>query len=114
MLCCFICFFFFSSRRRHTRLQGDWSSDVCSSDLHGFVSNLGEQDFEVYENGVPQHIRLFRNEDIPVTVGLVVDQSTSMRPKLEEVSAAARSFVRYSNRDDEMFVVNFNEIVSLG
>src|SRR5256885_10936285 len=28
------CNFFFSSRRRHTRLQGDWSSDVCSSDLH--------------------------------------------------------------------------------
>src|ERR1022692_5005950 len=80
----------------------------------GFISNLGAQDFEVFENGVPQHIRLFRNEDIPVTVGLVVDQSTSMRPKLEEVSAAARSFVRSSNRDDEMFVVNFNEIVSLG
>src|ERR1022692_3480265 len=30
-------FFFFSSRRRHTRLQGDWSSDVCSSDLYGFA-----------------------------------------------------------------------------
>ena len=80
----------------------------------GFVSNLGEQDFEVYENGVPQRIRLFRNEDIPVTVGLVVDHSTTMRPKLAEVSAAARTFVRSSNREDEMFVVNFNEIVSLG
>lgn len=80
----------------------------------GFVSNLGERDFEVYENGVPQHIRLFRSEDIPVTVGLVVDQSTSMLPKLAEVSAAARTFVRSSNRDDEMFVVNFHEIVSLG
>jgi VWFA-related protein len=80
----------------------------------GFVSNLDEQDFAVYENGVPQHIRLFRNEDIPVTVGLVVDRSTSMRPKLAEVSAAARSFVRSSNRDDELFVVNFNEKVSLG
>ena len=63
---------------------------------------------------VPQPIRLFRNEDIPVTVGLVVDQSTSMRPKLVEVIAAARAFVRSSNRDDEMFVVNFNEKVSLG
>ena len=80
----------------------------------GFVSNLGEQDFEVYENGRPQHIRLFRNEDIPVTVGLVVDRSTSMRPKLAEVSAAARAFVRSSNRDDEMFIVDFNEKVSLG
>ena len=80
----------------------------------GFVSNLGEQDFEVYEDGVPQRIRLFRNEDIPVTVGLVVDHSTTMRPKLAEVTAAARTFVRSSNPEDEMFVVNFNETVSLG
>jgi VWFA-related protein len=80
----------------------------------GFVSNLGERDFEVYENGVSQRIQLFRNEDIPVSVGLVVDHSTTMRPKLAEVSAATRTFVRSSNREDEMFVVNFNEAVSLG
>jgi Ca-activated chloride channel family protein len=80
----------------------------------GFVSNLGERDFEVYENGVSQRIQLFRNEDVPVTVGLVVDHSTTMRPKLAEVSAAARTFVRSSNREDEMFVVNFNEKASLG
>ena len=80
----------------------------------GFVSDLGERDFEVYEDGVPQSIRLFSNEDVPVTVGLVVDHSTSMGPKLAEVTAAARAFVRSSNRDDEMFVVNFNERVSLG
>jgi len=80
----------------------------------GFVSNLGKQDFEVYEDGVPQRIRLFGNEDIPVTVGLVVDHSTTMGPKLPEVTAAARTFVQSSNRDDEMFVVNFNETVSLG
>ena len=52
----------------------------------GFVSNLGEQDFEVQENGTAQKIRVFTNEDIPVTVGLVVDHSTSMRPKLAEVA----------------------------
>lgn len=80
----------------------------------GFVSDLSEQDFEVSEDGVPQHIRLFKNEDIPVTVGLVVDHSTTMRPKLAEVTVAARTFVRFSNREDEMFVVNFNEVVSLG
>jgi VWFA-related protein len=80
----------------------------------GFVSNLGARDFEIYENGVPQRIQLFRNEDVPVTVGLVVDHSTTMRPKMAEVSAAARTFVRASNRDDEMCVVNFNETVSLG
>jgi Ca-activated chloride channel family protein len=80
----------------------------------GFVSNLSEQNFEVYENGALQRIQVFRNEDIPVTVGLVIDHSTTMRPKLAEVSAAARTFVHSSNRDDEMFVVNFNEKVSLG
>ena len=80
----------------------------------GFVSDLSPQDFEVYENGVPQRIQLFTSEDIPVTVGLVVDHSTTMRPKLAEVSAAARTFVRSSNREDEMFVVNFNEVVTLG
>ena len=80
----------------------------------GFVSDLGAQDFAVYENGVPQRIRIFKDEDIPVTVGLVVDHSTTMLPKLAEVTAAARTFVRSSNREDEMFVVNFNEKVSLG
>jgi VWFA-related protein len=80
----------------------------------GLVHNLGEQDFEVYEDGVRQRIRLFKNEDIPVTVGLVVDHSSTMKRKLVEVSAAARTFVQASNREDEMFVVNFNERVSLG
>jgi VWFA-related protein len=80
----------------------------------GVVHSLGEQNFEVYEDGVRQRIRLFKNEDIPVTVGLVVDHSSTMRRKLVEVSAAARTFVRSSNPEDEMFVVNFNERVSLG
>jgi VWFA-related protein len=80
----------------------------------GFVHSLGEQDFAVYENRVRQQIRLFKNEDIPVTVGLVVDHSSTMRHKLAEVSAAARTFVRSSNPEDEVFVVNFNEKVSLG
>lgn len=78
------------------------------------VPDLREQNFEVYEDGVPQRIRLFRHEDIPVTVGLVVDHSGSMQPKLPEVIAAARTFVQSSNREDEMFVVNFNEYVTLG
>jgi Ca-activated chloride channel family protein len=80
----------------------------------GFVSTLREQDFQVYEDGVRQSIRLFRHEDIPVTVGLVVDHSGSMKNKLPEVIAAARTFVRSSNPEDQMFVVNFNEKVSLG
>jgi Ca-activated chloride channel family protein len=80
----------------------------------GFASSLREQDFQVFEDGVPQSVRLFRHEDIPVTVGLVVDHSGTMRPKLAEVAAAARTFVQFSNREDQMFVVNFNENVTLG
>ena len=79
-----------------------------------FVSNLREQDFEVYEDGVRQSLRLFLHEDVPVTVGLVVDHSGSMQSKLVEVTAAARSFAQFSNPQDQMFVVNFNETVALG
>jgi Ca-activated chloride channel homolog len=79
-----------------------------------FASDLREEDFEVYEDGVRQSIRLFRHEDIPVTVGLVVDHSGSMRAKLADVIAAARTFVQSSSPEDEMFVVNFNEKVTIG
>jgi Ca-activated chloride channel family protein len=83
---------------------------------HGgrFVSDLGEQDFDVSEDGVRQSIKLFRHEDVPVTVGLVIDHSGSMSPKLKDVVEAARTFTRSSNPDDQMFVVNFNENVTLG
>lgn len=67
----------------------------------GFASGLREQDFELYEDGVQQSIRLFRHQDIPVTVGLVVDHSGSMRGKLGEVIAAARTCVQSSSPNDE-------------
>jgi Ca-activated chloride channel homolog len=111
-----------AAREDHDSESFRISVDVALVVLHvtvadrkgGFISDLGEKDFAVYEDGVPQRIRLFRNEDTPVTVGLVVDHSGTMRPKLEEVITAARTFVRSSNREDEMFVVNFNEIATLG
>ena len=78
------------------------------------VSDLDESDFKVYEDGALQSIRLFRHEDIPVVAGLLVDHSGSMHPKIAEVITAARVFVRSSNPEDRMFVVNFNETVSLG
>jgi Ca-activated chloride channel homolog len=78
------------------------------------VSGLSKENFEVYEDKVPQQIESFSHEDVPVTVGLVIDNSGSMRPKRSEVIAAAMAFVRSSNPADQMFVVNFNEHVSLG
>ena len=78
------------------------------------VSGLDKDDFQVYEDGVLQTIKYFSHDDIPVTVGLVVDNSGSMTPKRHDVIAAAMAFVRSSNPQDQMFVVNFNEKVSFG
>lgn len=87
---------------------------VRVTDSNGnFVSGLTMQDFHVFENGRPQALTLFRQEDAPVTVGLVVDHSRSMGPKLLEVAAAVSAFSHSSNLQDEMFVVDFNDEVWL-
>ena len=78
------------------------------------ASGLLQQDFEVFENGRRQTIRLFKQEDTPATVGLVIDHSGSMATKLPELILAARAFAKSSNADDEMFVLNFNEHVTFG
>jgi Ca-activated chloride channel homolog len=78
------------------------------------VSGLGKDNFQVYEDGALQEIEYYSHDDIPVTVGLVVDNSGSMRPKRPEVIAAALAFARSSNPQDQMFAVNFNEHVSFG
>src|SRR5579872_1698241 len=65
------------------------------------VPQLKREDFEVFEDGRPQEIRLYRHEDTPVAVGLVIDHSGSMREKLDEVTAGARAFVRSSNSRDQ-------------
>jgi len=75
----------------------------------GFVSGLAQDNFKVYENGKLQQITQFANADIPVTVGILVDESGSMRPKRSEVIAAAVEFIKGSNPQDEVFVINFNE-----
>jgi Ca-activated chloride channel homolog len=81
---------------------------------NALVSGLDKDDFQIYENGVLQPIKHFSHEDIPVTVGILVDNSTSMGPKRDDVIAAAMAFARSSNPQDQMFVVNFNEHVSFG
>jgi VWFA-related protein len=81
---------------------------------NALVSGLVKEDFQVYEDHVLQPIKHFSHEDIPVTVGLVIDNSGSMAPKRADVIAAALSFAGSSNSKDQMFVVNFNEHVSYG
>lgn len=78
------------------------------------VSGLGKDDFQIYEDGVLQQIKDFSHDDIPVTAGILVDNSASMAPKRDDVIAAALAFVRSSNPQDQMFVVNFNDCVSFG
>jgi len=74
-----------------------------------FVPSLNEDNFRVYEDKVEQKLSVFRREDVPVSMGLVVDNSGSMRDKRERVNAAALTFVQTSNPQDEVFVVNFND-----
>jgi Ca-activated chloride channel homolog len=73
------------------------------------VTNLQEPAFKVLENGVEQPIKIFRREDIPVSLGIIIDNSGSMRDKKSRVAAAALNLVRASNPQDEVFIVNFND-----
>lgn len=73
------------------------------------ITSLTKSDFSVFEDGKPQKITSFRNEDIPVAMGIVIDNSGSMRDKRPQVNAAAINLVKSSNPQDQVFVVNFNE-----
>lgn len=89
--------------------------DVSVKDAAGErVGNLGKDNFRVSEDGKSQKITHFASNDVPVTVGLVIDTSGSMRPKYPEVVTAALAFIGASNRQDEVFVVNFGDRVSSG
>ena len=78
-------------------------------DKQHIVTNLDRNAFSVFEDGKPQNIISFRHEDIPVAMGIVIDNSGSMREKRAKVNQAALNLVRASNPQDEVFVVNFND-----
>ena len=73
------------------------------------VTSLNKNDFTVFEDGKPQTIISFHHEDIPVAMGILIDNSGSMREKRAKVNQAALNLVRSSNPQDEVFVVNFND-----
>jgi Ca-activated chloride channel family protein len=77
----------------------------------GFIAGLPREAFTVYEEDQAQTISFFRNEDTPVTVGLVIDSSMSMQRRRDGVIAAGLAFAQSSHPRDEMFTVNFNEQV---
>ena len=87
---------------------------VTVTDARGnAVLGLREDSFRVYEDGRLQKIALFQQGDTPITVGLIVDHSRSMSTELAEVADAVASFARSGNPRDEMFVVDFNDDVSI-
>jgi VWFA-related protein len=76
-------------------------------DKDRMVPSLDKEDFKVYEDGVEQKIAVFRHEDLPVSLGILVDDSGSMQSKRDAVTKAALDMVRVSNPEDETFIVNF-------
>ena len=77
------------------------------------VNDLGQTDFRVVEDGIAQKLSVFSHADIPVTMGIVIDDSGSMKEKRQSVNASAVTFVKTSNPSDQVFVVNFNDVYYL-
>jgi VWFA-related protein len=73
------------------------------------MSKLNRDAFSVYENGKLQKMTSFRHENVPLALGILIDNSGSMLPKRQKVNEAALNLVRSSNAQDEVFVVNFGE-----
>jgi Ca-activated chloride channel homolog len=78
-------------------------------DKQHIITTLDRSAFTIFEDGKPQNIISFHNVDIPVAMGIVIDNSGSMREKRNKVNQAALNLVRSSNPKDEVFVVNFND-----
>ena len=78
-------------------------------DKQRMITNLDQNAFTVFEDGKLQVIKSFRHEDIPISLGIVIDNSGSMREKRAKVAKAAVNLVRASNPQDEVFVVNFSD-----
>lgn len=72
-------------------------------------TSLDRTAFSVYQNGQPETVTSFRKEDVPVAIGIVIDNSGSMRDKRAKVNQAVLNLIRASNSQDEVFVVNFSQ-----
>lgn len=87
------------------------SLNVSVFDKEGhLVKDLPQSAFTVYEDGQKQDVKVFRHEDVPISLGLVIDASASMLNKRDRVNSAAVAMVKASNSDDEVLVITFNEV----
>ncbi len=96
--------FVFRSEARLVVLHATVVDDQAS-----LITDLIQSAFRVFEDGVEQQLKVFKREDAPVSLGLVVDASGSMLGKRDKVRAAALTLVRASHPADEVFIINFNE-----
>ncbi len=79
-------------------------------DAHGqLAAHLDRGGFPVFEDGLPQTITSFRRQDVPVAMGIIVDNSGSIRAQRQQINQAVLNLIRASNPDDEVFIVNFSE-----
>ena len=78
-----------------------------------FAAGLKQDSFKLYEDGVQQAITAFSQEDVPVSMGILLDLSGSMRSKIDQVNKAALAFIRASNPKDQVFLIGFNDEVEL-
>jgi len=84
--------------------------NVSVFDQNGKIAkDLAKSVFKVSENGEKQTLSVFRQEDVPISLGLIIDTSASMTDKRERVASAAMAMVKASNPDDEVFIIHFNE-----
>src|SRR5215471_18203421 len=73
------------------------------------IGNLQKDNFRIFEDRTEQKISVFKHEDLPVSLGLVIDNSRSMEPRKQRMDQATLSFVRKSNPEDETFIVHFDD-----
>jgi Ca-activated chloride channel family protein len=93
----------------HSEVQEVVLHATVIDDKQHIITDLGQNAFSIFEDGKPQAIKSFRHEDIPISLGIVIDNSGSMREKRSRVVKAAINLVRASNPNDEVFVVNFSD-----
>ena len=93
----------------HSRYAAGGAARQRARQERKLLTNFRKSAFKVYENGVEQPIKIFRREDVPVSMGIIIDNSGSMRDKRAKVAAAALALVKASNPQDEVFIVNFND-----
>jgi len=86
--------------------------NVRVTDRHGsYATGLTADSFRIFEEGRPQEIRFFERADAPITVGLIIDSSGSMREARDRVIAASVEFIETSNPEDEVFGLVFSDSV---